>query len=64
MPLWEQFMEVVGRITIWTIMAFWLWLAFALVLKKLRIPYATAIAAVLSWVGAGLLARWMLPPVA
>lgn len=57
-------MEVVARVAMWGFMAFWLWLGFALVFSKLQIPYAALVAAVLSWIAAGLLATWMFPPVA
>lgn len=57
-------MEIVARLVVWCLAAFWLWLGFALVFKGLRLPYASVLAAVVGWIGAGLLAIWMLPPVA
>jgi hypothetical protein len=57
-------MAVVARLEIWAFMAFWLWLGLALAFNKLRLPYATLVAAALSWIGAGLLAMWLLPPLA
>lgn len=57
-------MEIAARIAIWGFAAFWFWLVLALVFSRLRIPGATIIAAVLGWIGAGLLASWVLPPVA
>lgn len=54
-------MQIV-RFLVWGLAAFWLWLGFTLVFSKLRIPHAPAIAAVLGWITAGLLAGWMLPP--
>lgn len=57
-------MEVIARFAIWVFTAFWFWLGFSLVFSRLRVPYATIVAAVLSWISAGLLATWVLPPVA
>jgi hypothetical protein len=57
-------MEIVARLVVWCLAAFWLWLGFALVFNGLRLPYASVLAAVVGWIGAGLLAIWMLPPVA
>jgi hypothetical protein len=57
-------MEVVARLEVWAFVAFWLWLGLALLFNQFRLPYATVVAAALSWIGAGLLATWMLPPLA
>ena len=54
-------MEGVGRIALWAFMAFWLWLMLAAVFSKLRVPLPALVAAVLGWIGAGLLAAWVLP---
>jgi hypothetical protein len=48
-------MEVPARVELWGFMAFWLWLGFALVFIRLRILYAALVAAVMSWIAAGLL---------
>jgi hypothetical protein len=56
-------MEVVAaRVAVWVFTAFWFWLVLARILSRLRVPYAAIIAAVLGWIGAGLVAAWVLPP--
>jgi hypothetical protein len=49
------------RIAVWSLTAFWLWLALTVVLRGLRIPFALATAAALGWIGAGLSLGWLLP---
>jgi hypothetical protein len=56
-------MSEVLRLAIWGFTAFWFWLGLATVFAKARIPYAAVFAAVLSWIGAGFLTMWMMPPV-
>lgn len=56
-------MELISRIAIWAFTAFWIWLGFSLLFRRLRVPYASIVAAALGWIGAGLLATWLLPPV-
>jgi hypothetical protein len=51
------------RMAIWIFIAFWLWLGLEVLLRKLRLPLAFAIAAALSWIGAELSLRWVLPVV-
>jgi hypothetical protein len=57
-------MEFLARFVVWCLAAFWLWLGFGLLFSGLRIPRASILAAVVGWIGAGLLAIWILPPVA
>lgn len=46
--------NVAGHITVLTVVAFWLWLSLLSVLRRVRVPMAALIAAILSWVGAAL----------
>jgi hypothetical protein len=39
---------------LWTVLAFLLWLAFSAVVRRLRIPHAAVVSAVLSWIVARL----------
>jgi hypothetical protein len=57
-------MAEVLRFATWVFTAFWFWLGLALVFTRARIPYAAAFAAVLSWIGAGLLTMWTVWPAA
>ena len=55
-------MEVFAvRVVWWSVIAFWLWLAFAAILRRLPLPAPSLVAAVLAWVVAGLTLRWMAP---
>jgi hypothetical protein len=54
----------VGRIVLWATLAFWLWLVFAVILRRLRVPRASVVAALLAWVVAGFVAPWALASVA
>jgi hypothetical protein len=52
-------MEVsVERVLLWGVIAFWLWLVFAVILRRLPLPAPALLAAVLAWVVAGLTLRW------
>jgi hypothetical protein len=57
-------MEAVVRFAVWGFTAFWFWLGLVMLFTRARIPYAPVLAAVLGWIGAGLLTMWMMPPVA
>jgi hypothetical protein len=54
-------MAVALRIVLWTFISFPLWLLLSAVLTDLRFPLPKVCAAVLAWVGAGLLLAWGLP---
>ena len=49
------------RLVWWSVIAFWLWLLFAVILRRLPLPTPSLVAAVLAWVVAGLTLRWTLP---
>jgi hypothetical protein len=53
----------IHQLAVWTFTAFWLWLGCMRLLERtaLRWPAAVVVAAILGWVGAGLLLEWMLP---
>ncbi len=51
---------LVGRIVLWAMMAFWLWLVFAIILARLPVPQPPLVAAILAWVVAGFVLPWAL----
>jgi len=53
---------MIGSETIvWAANALWLWLALWLVFRRLGLPFASAGAAVLSWIAAGVMQPWLAP---
>ena len=50
-----------ARVILWSVIAFWLWLVFAVILRRLLLPVPSLVAAVLAWVVAGLTLRWTMP---
>ncbi len=46
---------------VWAFSAFWLWLGLAALLRKLGVPLPQLGAALLGWIGAGLVLPWTLP---
>jgi hypothetical protein len=49
------------RVVWWSVIAFWLWLAFAVILRRLPLPVPSLVAAILAWIVAGLTLRWTMP---
>ena len=49
------------RVLLWSVTAFWLWLVLAVILRRLPLPAASLVAAVLAWVLSGLTLRWTMP---
>jgi hypothetical protein len=49
------------ELLIWAFNAFWLWLALAMLLRRLGFPLPHVSAAVLGWVAAGALLPWAVP---
>src|SRR5213593_992031 len=41
------------RVVWWSVIAFWLWLVFAVILRRLPLPVPSLVAAILAWVVAG-----------
>jgi hypothetical protein len=56
--MWEPMRAVM----VWAALAFVLWVAFAAIIRRLRIPHSVAVAAALSWVIARL-CLWAIPVV-
>jgi hypothetical protein len=49
------------QLLLWTLIAFWLWLALTVVLRRLHIPLPHVSAAILGWVAAAALLPWAVP---
>lgn len=54
---------VIVELSVWAFGAFWLWLALAALLRRLRLPLPDLGAAIVGWVAAGLSLPWVLPRV-
>jgi hypothetical protein len=54
-------MTTVSHLLVWTIIAFWLWVVLAVAFVNFRVPAPVLVAAILSWIAAGLLITWAGP---
>lgn len=48
-------MITLPQLLVWIFIAFWLWIAFTAAFVNFRVPAPVVVAAILSWIAAGLL---------
>jgi hypothetical protein len=51
-------MTTIPQLLVWTLIAFWLWIALTVAFVNYRVPAPVVVAAVLAWIAAGLFVTW------
>jgi hypothetical protein len=51
-------MTTIPHLLVWSFIAFWLWIALTAALMSFRVPAPVVLAALLSWIAAGLFVSW------